>query len=230
MMDCDFFGVTVDELVRGQLGDAGLKERALDHARYCLNCGIRLNEAREVSVGLAALAADDCRKQAPARVEAALLSYLREQRRVLRARRRKRRLAAAAAIIVAGIGVWSGQHFLPAHRNPLVTVKPAPSARPGPAEEMQRTAPSRAPSRMEAAVSESTPSVQESGFILLPYGQDAASLSGAQIVRVAVTPAALASLGVLVPDPSAETYVEADVVVGDDGVARAIWLGSDSGQ
>jgi hypothetical protein len=163
-------------------------------------------------------------------VEAALLTYLRERRRVRHTRRRDRWIAAVAAVaMAAGIGVWSRRHFLPAHHN-SAAVEPARPARPRQAAEVKRTAPPRARSRLKATLAQAAFSAQDSGFILLPYGEDAPSLSGAEIVRVAVTPAALASMGVPVPDPSTETYLEAEVVVGNDGVARAIRLGSDSGQ
>lgn len=230
MIDCDLFEVHVDELVREQTVDAILKEQMLNHVRHCPECGIRLSAARELAAGLADLAAMHAGDQAPARVETALLSCLREQRNAWRKRRRQRWLAAAATIISAGAGVWSWQRFLPAHRHPLITTEPAPTVRPDQATEVKQKSPPRVHSQMKAAVAQVAFPAQDSSFILLPYGQDAPSFSGAQIVRVAVTPAALASMGVPVTDPSAAAYLEAEVVVGDDGVARAIRLGSDSNQ
>jgi hypothetical protein len=230
MMDCHLFRVLVDRIAREQVGGTGLKELALDHACQCAQCGIRLSEAQEVSASLSTLAGADAGEQAPARIEVILLSYVREQKRSRRVRRRERWLAAAAAIVAAAaIGVWSRQHLLPARHNPPARVELAPPAKLRQADGIKPIAPPRVRSRMKATIGQAS-SALESGFILLPYGQDAPSLSGAQIVRVAVTPAALASMGVPVPDPSVETYFEADVIVGDDGVARAIRLGSYSGQ
>jgi hypothetical protein len=224
-VNCDFFRDVVDELVRSQVSDADSKACLLDHAQDCADCGIRLREAQEVSAGLKALSAADARQQAPARVEAALLGDLREQTRVRSARRRGKWLAAAAVALAAGASVWLHQY----RHNPQAS---AETATPTVSKSVQfePTGPSSVSSRMKAAVTEAAPSTQDSGFILLPYGQDAPSLGRAEIVRVAVTPAALASMGVPVPDPSADTYLEAEFIVGEDGVPRAIRLGSDSAQ
>jgi hypothetical protein len=228
MMDCDLFRVVVDELVRGELGDADLKEFALDHARECPDCGIRLSESQEISAGLRALSAADATEQAPSRVEAALLGCLCEQRRVRRTRQREKWLAAAAAVIIAaGGGVWFHQYLLPVRHNPPVSVE-STTPKIGKSAELRPPGPPRVSSRLNAVATKVAPSTQDSGFILLPYGQDAPSLGEAEIVRVAVTPAALASMGVPVPDPSADTYLKADLIVGEDGVPRAIRLGSDS--
>jgi hypothetical protein len=226
-MNCDLFRVVVDELVLGELGDPDLKECVLDHARDCPDCGIRLTELREVSADLRVLGAADATEQAPLRVEAALLGYLREQSRVRRTRRREKWLAAAAVIMAAGAAVWFHQYLLPARHNPPVSAE-STTPKLGKAAEMKRSGSPGVSSRVKAVVNEVSPSAQDSGFILLPYGQDAPSLTGAEIVRVAVTPATLASMGVAVPDPSADTYLDADLIVGEDGVARAIRLGSDS--
>lgn len=231
MINCDLFDVHVDELVRAQVGEAGLRQQMLDHVRRCPHCSIRLSEAQEVRAALGSLAAAYKGEQAPARVEAALLTCLREQRRPPRKRRSERRLAAAAAaIIAAGAGVWSWQHFSPPLRSPLTAAQSAPPARSAQLAKVRQNAPPRVHSRIKAAVAQASYPAEEAGFILLPYGQDAPLSGGAQIVRVAVTPAALASMGVPVADPSAAAYLEAEIVVGDDGVARAIRLGGDSGQ
>ena len=62
------------------------------------------------------------------------------------------------------------------------------------------------------------------GFIALPYSQSGVPLESLVVIRVAVTPAQLSSLGVAVPAAASTAGVEADVLVGQDGVARAVRL------
>lgn len=245
-MECDFFSILVCELARGQLADAGLKRRALEHASQCSECGRQLSEAQELSASLSGLGATDSNEQAPARVEAALVGCVREQRRARRAQRRRVWLAAAAvvAIVAGGLAVRLFRQSLPVpHNSPAVAGPsiPALTSRSGQVEEAQRAnltvsqprhrfaAPlfTKEGSKLRLATA---PAQQDSGFILLPYGEDAPLPGGAQIVHVAVTPAALAMMGVAVPDAASEAYIKADVVVGDDGMARAIRLAGYSGQ
>lgn len=59
------------------------------------------------------------------------------------------------------------------------------------------------------------------GFIALPYSQSGVPLEQAVIVRMSVPASTLASMGMPLPlDP--EKNVDAEVLVGQDGVARAV--------
>ena len=60
------------------------------------------------------------------------------------------------------------------------------------------------------------------GFIALPYSQSGVPLESAVVIRVAVTRSELASMGVAVPASASTARVNADVLVGQDGVARAV--------
>jgi hypothetical protein len=59
------------------------------------------------------------------------------------------------------------------------------------------------------------------GFIPLTYMDDSVAMAGGHMVRVEVPRSSLATFGIPVPDGAGGT-VKADVVIGDDGVARAI--------
>jgi hypothetical protein len=57
-------------------------------------------------------------------------------------------------------------------------------------------------------------------YIPLTYVDDATAMESGHVVRVEVPRETLASFGIPASDSS--QYVKADVVIGDDGVARAI--------
>jgi hypothetical protein len=61
-----------------------------------------------------------------------------------------------------------------------------------------------------------------SGFIALPYAQSDVPLEQAVIVRVELQSAAWGALNVPVSGPAAGAVVRADLLVGQDGVARAV--------
>jgi hypothetical protein len=63
-----------------------------------------------------------------------------------------------------------------------------------------------------------------SGFVALPYSQSGVPVESLVVIRVAVTPSQLSSMGVAVPAAASTARVKADVLVGQDGVARAVRL------
>jgi len=60
------------------------------------------------------------------------------------------------------------------------------------------------------------------GFVALPYAQSGVPLEEAVIVRVEVHPAELTMLGMPVPSAHVSGRISADLLVGQDGVARAV--------
>jgi len=63
-----------------------------------------------------------------------------------------------------------------------------------------------------------------SGFVALPYSQSGVPMESAIVIRVRIRPAELSSMGVAVPAAASTAKVQADVLVGQDGVARAVRL------
>ena len=61
----------------------------------------------------------------------------------------------------------------------------------------------------------------EQGFLLLDYGRPTHELTAGRLVRVTLPPTAPAWFGFPV-DPGASEGIEADVLIGDDGVAQAV--------
>jgi hypothetical protein len=67
-------------------------------------------------------------------------------------------------------------------------------------------------------------SAATAGFIALPYAQSGVPLEEAVIVRVNLQPSEWGSLGVPGPLPHTNGKISADLLVGQDGVARAVRL------
>jgi hypothetical protein len=76
-MNCLEFESQVEVLARGALADARTRAAAEAHVGSCDACAARLADERALSTGLRALAAGMKTAEAPARVEAALLSAFR---------------------------------------------------------------------------------------------------------------------------------------------------------
>jgi hypothetical protein len=78
-MNCQNFENALDDLTRGALMDARLRETALAHRDSCRDCAARLADESALRAGLRSLAARTSEAQAPPRVEAALLAAFRAQ-------------------------------------------------------------------------------------------------------------------------------------------------------
>lgn len=81
-MSCQEFELVSTELARGSLLDAAARESAQAHAATCAPCAARLRRERALTFALREVGASMREREAPARVEAALLSTLRERRNV----------------------------------------------------------------------------------------------------------------------------------------------------
>jgi len=209
-MSCEDFEDDVVDLARGEeLGEAERGE-ALAHAEACLRCAARLEDERAVTSGLRAFAARTAGAEAPARVEAALLRALRDPEGLdadgSAAARPSRPielllLAAAAAILAA-----------------IVVVPPRAGRLHEPAPATYAAA---APSTTVEPEAEAAAAGENAEFVSLSYGEDLRELDSLQVVSVELPRTALAALG-WPADSGQAGSVKAEVIVGHDGVARAI--------
>lgn len=71
---------------------------------------------------------------------------------------------------------------------------------------------------------ESTYFAATAGFVALPYAQSGVPLEEAVIVRVNLSPSALGSLGIPVTLSHGNHKISADLLIGQDGIARAVRL------
>jgi hypothetical protein len=153
---------------------------------------------RSLAAALRAVAADEDTLGASSHVEARLLA---EVQVMARARQRRANVLglAAAAVLFLGLAVpgWYSTQFLP-------TAPPAPA------------------DRQAAAAAQDATREETTAFFPLQYSNVPAP--GAHLIRLQVPRTALASFGIAsfnAPDDTSPTVL-ADVVVGDDGLARAV--------
>jgi hypothetical protein len=203
-VSCDTYREALIELGRAgrDVAESAAGQSARDHAAGCPACAALLREQQALSRGLATLAAEDAHLSAPPSIEASLLGACRrlatERRRPGRRGAGLRIALAAAAVALALAAAW-----LAVPTRPVV---------PGPAVRHAAATPGR-------AVLEDAPAE----FVPLVYGDALEGADALQLMRVRVPRQALASLGW--PAAAAEEgadSLEAQVVVGQDGVARAI--------
>ncbi len=175
-----------------------------EHARECAACAALLERQRALVKGLKAYAAESHRIEAPPRLEARLASAFRSYNGLRRAGRSRSWpavltwAAAAAAVLVLALFLMHG-------RQP----------RPEPAQQHKSRA------RIELA-SLQFPAGYEDGFMPLPNAPRLDADEDFDLVRVELPRSTLIALGYsLSPEASAE-LVEAEVMVGADGMARAV--------
>lgn len=152
----------------------------------------------ELDALLEAARAADAESGAPQRVEAALLLAYREAHRPAPPEAAPR----AFGLRAARDWLWAGLAAAAAAAA-LVAV----------------TRPNATPSAAVVAEAES-----EGGFTPLVYGDPWADVEAVQVVRVEMPRTALAALGYVRATPASEeaTAVQADLLVGNDGIARGI--------
>jgi len=78
-MNCELFEEVARDLARNQIMEIGKREGAKAHAKACDRCAARLLDERSLTEGLRALSASLKDRQAPPRIEAALLNTFRER-------------------------------------------------------------------------------------------------------------------------------------------------------
>lgn len=165
------------------------------HLAACPACAARYAAGLPVMEGLRLLAAGGKRVSAPPRVEASLLRAYRARYGRLAPRARESRYwwAAAAAVLLAAGAFWIGVH---PPRPPLVAAN-APLA---------------------AAVANE----DDAGFIPLPNAAGSPQDDDVDLVRVELPRSAVTALGIPANDLGDASIVEAEVLVGPDGMARAV--------
>jgi hypothetical protein len=192
---------------RESIAEAGANADLAQHSSECQACAALLAGHGRLRTGLRTLAADLRHTEAPERVELGLVAAFRSQRR--RARPVERRqwwipalswAAAACVLIVAALFLLRPHQPLPAHRG-------APAA-----VEMASLADAPDPSAAEG----------DDGFIALPNARGLDPNEEVNIVRVEVPRSAMLEAGLAVSEDRVSELVEADVVLGPDGLARAI--------
>jgi hypothetical protein len=247
-MNCRNFEKLVLVIAQNRLLDAAVRESGLRHVEECALCAVRLSEERALLAGLRTVVAEIACEEAPKRVEAVLLTAFREQARVaptpalarlakqpgLGSRRKLASLAAGIILLISAVAILWAQATSPTRQR---QEQAGPYA---PADGLEK--PPLAPKDSEVAFEVAQPAASSpSGraprqrvrnrlkqaevvteFFPLLEGDDLDSLESGQIVRVELSGAALLAVGLPFDAARAGESVKADLVVGDDGLARAI--------
>jgi hypothetical protein len=195
-MNCQEFWNTIPEL-----GDIEGRRHLLE----CPACAARMNRHRELEAGFRAVAAGFRRVEAPPRVEVRLRSAFRRQTGSENSVK-SRRWIPVATWAAAFAAMFALAAFLVRDRQPQAAHPP-----------VQRT--------IELAMLQ--PQGDYEGFIPLPnsawlFAGDAADEDDVNLVRVEVPRSAMIALGFDVSADRAQELVQADVMLGSNGIARAV--------
>ena len=256
-MNCQTFEALITDLARDGLQDETMRLRALDHSGSCSRCAARLADERALTALLKHARADGGDASAHVET-AILSAFRSRWIRVTPAAAPQpvRRtlssaywsIAAALVITVIGVAAFRLLHFSGPDRNrgeirarneaarevPMQTVTP-----PAPATAGEGSAPAQVASSAKPAAAKSVtgrPAHPESqpademgtDFILLTPESELFSIESGQLIRVLLPRTVLASYGLPVNQERLSKPVAAQVLISQDGVARAIRFLSDS--
>jgi hypothetical protein len=251
-MNCHDFEKLVISLARNSLLDAASREQSLIHTEVCERCAARLAEEQALLARMRAVAAEMAGEEPPARIDATLLAAFRAQTAttasstvILSPGRARHWLSWKFAAVAAGILIlistmailWRSANSRKPQPEELVNT-PAPGSAPGPQAAPLPTAPQEDRERMVVnrpdeqrkrsprRVLSEDPAEAEiaTQFILLREGEDLTSMERLSLVRVELPGSAIKEVGIPIVLDLADTTVTADVLLGQDGLARAIRL------
>jgi hypothetical protein len=250
-MDCREFNDIVVEVARNASLDLAIRAQALAHAAVCRACADRLAGQQQLSAGLAALACGATPGSTTSRIEAALLHEFRA-RRTRRPAVWPWAAAIAAMILLAVPalrffeGTRSGstapkpvqQAHLEESAPAAAMVQPevAPQPRRRHTARLSRPKlPARRQRPVEPGMRDPEPAMRDpeparvlskaqevaTPFFALPYGASPVVERG-QLVRMRLPRSTLLPFGFPLDETRASESVNADVLFGEDGLARAI--------
>jgi hypothetical protein len=244
-MNCQDFEKLALDFARNSLLDATTRDQGLIHMEGCERCAARLAEERALLARMRAVVVEMAGEEPPARVDETLLAAFRartaatDSSTVFAGQGRVRhmsgwKLAAVAAGILILISVmaifWRSassrkpqgeeRAVAPTPINTPVHQAEPPYGRVLVAAEQPKNEPKRA--RRRAPVSDSDEAEVVTQFFPLREGEDLTTLDSLQVVRVELPGSALGEVGLPVDPETADDPVKADVVLGQDGLARAI--------
>jgi hypothetical protein len=241
-MNCRDFEMNVRALVRTELLDGARRDLLLGHAAACLQCSDRLAAEQALVNGVRAVVAELREQKAPDHVRAALLTTFRKHTSIMAGNRvipmpqkvaRHWRLEAAAAAILILVSItsvlwiYSGssiekQVALSAPSLPVPAEKPSGLVVENDIEIADPATANHRISRHRAARRNSGTNEEVTEFFPLMDGIDLDSLEAVQAVRVELPASALNDLGFQTDREAPTGPIKADVLLGHDGLARAI--------
>jgi len=189
-------------------------EAAAEHLRGCDACGSVMRDQRVLEAGLRGFAAERGKPKAPGRLEGKLLAAFRGQMG-LAAPPRPRLWWAPAMPWAATVAVVSIALVLVAARG---RQQPPPAHRAAPANTAELASLNWT---ADLPAGDST-AAEGKDFVPLPNADRLPPNEDLNLVRVEVPRSAMIALGYAVTADRASELVRADVVLGSDGLARAV--------
>ena len=207
-MSCQEFWRTMPELARhpDQSG----------HLRECSACAALWEKQRALTDGLRTVAKEWSHLQAPQRVEGRLTAAFRSHAGLGVKSRPERLWVPAAAWFAAAAALIALAMFLVSERQPQAPRHAAPRAM-----ELAELQPLRESPGNELGTGEDSP-YSGDDFIPLPNAARIAPNEDVNLVRVEVPRSTMIGLGFEVSAERASEPVQAEVVLGIDGLARAV--------
>jgi hypothetical protein len=246
-MKCQEFEPIIISLARGQLVEAASRETALAHLDRCARCASAFDEQRALTAGIRVAAESLANQGASARVEEALRQAFREQARQFTATevglRRPRwtfGLAAAAILLLALLAGMDWLKSPPASQKRETVNLPATPSGEGPGQKQnsqaqierrrdqkQKMGSKSAGSRRlseRRGVRQGVESANEIATRFYPLVEEGemAPLESGMIVRGEAPASALITLGLPITAENINRPVQVDLLLGQDGLARAI--------
>lgn len=243
-MNCQDFEIIILEMARAQLLDATARRQALAHIAQCSSCADKLAEQQTLTVAINVTAKNLRHEAASAQVEHSLRAAFRKQMNAkpvqhpspIRARFRARPMLAVAAaillfLVLAGlIRLWRlgepTQKTAEVKPSPIAPqkVEPGPVALPTAPEHKSAldVASRRRTDRKPVQQTASRDKEVTTEFIALANENELVPLESGQVLRVELPASRLISMGLPITAEDVTKPVLADLLVGQDGMARAI--------
>jgi len=219
-MNCSQFQEILHDLDRPGTEGFAARDAAFLHAESCDRCTQLLTQSESLDFALRTLARRGARQSVAPQIEQLLLEEFRQRTAAPLSRAVRWQTVAlgtaAALLLVLGLALHS--------RTARHT---SGTARTGAGRNEAESIASNRPSQSSLAAPEEN---QEgdfdsaTAFVSLPYADDSMVGEGGAIVRVVLSRAALASLGLPVTDVGAPDRIPADIIVSEDGAPQAIRL------
>jgi hypothetical protein len=246
-MNCQDFEPTILSMARAQLLEASARRQTIAHIAECPACADRLAEQQALTAAVRATAKSLRDEAASAHIEQSLRAAFRKQTSAAPTFSRSTysparkwqwpKLAAAAAIVLLFLLAGAIRQWSLAGRNQkTATVQPSPPVTKEneklpeslmPTDRPERKAPRQVASerrRTGPLVRRGATSSEEAvtEFIALASENQLVPLESGQVLRVELSTSTLISMGLRVTAEDVSKPVLADLLVGQDGVPRAI--------
>jgi hypothetical protein len=246
-MSCPEYTDAILDVARGaDVGPERLRQvRA--HVAECAACRVRLSREESLTAGLGALSRTVAHSRPSAQLESRLLDAFRraasakatagqagiDPRSVVGEQTRTRwrwvSLAAAAAIMLAVIPAWLLEPPPKPKPKPQPPAPQVVASRPAAAVQTPPVAPAvSTPARVGSArprrKAEPTGILRPTGFVALPGAVGLPQFESGVIARIEISVTSLPNYGIQIAPDAARATVPADILVGQDGLARAIRL------